>query len=132
MMAELTLQEAVQKFASDLAKKVNTFVTDVSELEVRTYTTPADQVETFIKGQVDFSEIETEGKIALRAYTRVSFDGDTTVWAPTEASGEVNKSMWELHQTIVQQSMDNRAKMIKAVGEAATSALKALGMTSGE
>ena len=131
-MAQVSLQEAVKKFASDLAKKVNTFVTDISELEVRTYTTPADQVETFVKGQADFAEILSEGKVALRAYTKVSFDGDTTVWAPTDAGGEVNKSVWELHETIVQQAMANRKDMIKSVSEAASSALKALGMASGE
>jgi hypothetical protein len=131
-MAEVTLQEAVRKFAGDLAKKVNSFISDVSELEISTYTTPADQAETFIKAQTDFSEIETEGKLALRAYTRVSFDGDATVWVPTEASGEINKSVWDLHQTIVQQAMDNRAKMIQAVGEAATSALRALGLAGAE
>ena len=36
-MAEL--QDAVKKFASDLAEKINTFVQDVAELEVKTYTT---------------------------------------------------------------------------------------------
>ncbi|MDY7078297.1 MAG: hypothetical protein SXV54_15380 [Chloroflexota bacterium] len=131
-MAEVNLQDAVKKFASDLAAKVNTFVTDVSELEVRTYTTPADQVETFVKGQVDFTEILTEGKVALRAYTKVSFDGDTTVWVPTDTSGEINQSVWALHQTMVQQAMENRTAMIQAVGEAASSALKALGVAGGE
>jgi len=131
-MAEVSLQEAVKKFASDLAKKVNTFVTDISELEVRTYTTPAAQVETFVQGEVDFAEIVTEGQAALRAYTKVSFDGDMTVWAPTEAGGEINQSVWALHQAMVQQAMENRAAMIQAVGEAATSALKALGMAGGE
>jgi hypothetical protein len=50
-MSEVTLQQAVQNFAKSLAAKVNTFVTDVSELEVRTFTTPVDQVEPFVKGQ---------------------------------------------------------------------------------
>ena len=95
---------------------MNTFINDVTVLEVRTYTTPADQAEPFVKGQADFTEILTEGKVALRAYTKVSFDGDTTVCVPTDASGEVNKSVWELHQTIVQQAMDNRAAMIQSVG----------------
>jgi hypothetical protein len=131
-MAEVTLQDAVRTFASDLAKKVNSFISDVSELEVSTYTTPADQVETFIKGEAGFSDIKTEGKLALRAYTRISFDGDATVWVPVEASGEVNKSVWDLHQATVQQAMDNRARMIQAVGEAATSALRALGMAGTE
>jgi hypothetical protein len=128
-MAEVTLEEAVRKFANDLATKVDTFISDVSELEVSTYTTPADQAETFIKGETDFSQIETEGKLALRAYTRISFDGDATVWVPTEAGGAINTSVWELHQAVVQQSLENRTKMIQAVGEAAQSALRALGLT---
>jgi hypothetical protein len=126
------LNEAIKKFASDLGSKVESFIEDVSELEVRTFTTPADQAETFIKGQADFAEIMTEGKVSLRAYTGVSFDGDTTVWAPTDASGAIDRGMWELHQSIVEQAMANRTKMIEAVGKAAKSALEALGSTGGE
>jgi hypothetical protein len=130
----VTLQDAVKKYAADLAEKVNTFITDVTVLEVRTYTTPADQVAVLVKGkaEADFAELQTEGKVALRAYTRVSFDGDTIVCAPTDTCGEVNQSVWDLHQATVQQAMENRAAMIKSVGEAAASALKALGLTSAE
>jgi hypothetical protein len=131
-MAEITLQDAVRKFARDLAQKVNSFVTDVSELEVRTFTTPADQVETFVKGKADFAEILTEGKVALRAYTKVSFDGDTTVLAPTDPADQINKSVWTLHETVVEQAMENRRKMITTIGEAAASALKALGIATGD
>ena len=126
------LQEAIKKFASDLGAKVESFISDVSELEVRTYSTPADQVETFVKGQADFTEVLTEGKASLRAYTSVSFDGDTTVWVPTDAAGQVNTQMWDLHQVIVEQAMANRTEMIEAVGKAATAALRALGATGGE
>ena len=129
-MADVTLQEAVQNFAKALAAKVNTFVTDVSELEVRTFTTPVDQVETFVKGQADFADILTEGKASLRAYTKVSFDGDTTVWVPTETGGQVDKTMWDLHQTMVGEAMANRAAMIEAIGNAATAALAALQKSS--
>ena len=131
-MTEITLQEAVKKFARDLAKKVNSFVTDVSELEVRTFTTPADQVETFVKGKADFAEILTEGKVALRAYTKISFDGDTTVVAPTDQADQVNKSVWTIHETVVEQAMENRREMITTIGEAAASALKALGVATGD
>jgi hypothetical protein len=131
-MAEMRLQDAVKKFAGDLAQKVASFVEDISVLEVRTYTTPADQAEILLQGAVDFTEISTEGKIALRAYTKVNFDGDTTVVAPTDAVGEVNRSVWELHEATVQQAMANRNEMIKSIGDAASSALKALGLASGE
>lgn len=120
------LQDAVKKFASDLAARLNTFLDDVSVLEVRTYTTPADQVATTVQGNQDVATILTEGKALLRAYTRVGFDGDTTVLAPTDANGDVSKAVWELHQNFVKQAMENRTRTIQTLGEAAASALKAL------
>ncbi len=126
-MAEKSLADAVKKFASDLADKIETFVDDASELEVRTYTTPPDQVAILLQSRAD---LKTEGQTILRAYTRVALDGDMSVCVPMDASGETNKAVWDLHQTIVQQAMENRATMIKAVGEAAASALQALGIAN--
>jgi len=121
------LQEAVKKYAKDLAGKLNNFVQDISTLEVRTYTTPADQVAL----DVTEEKIKTEGKAVLRAYTAISLDGDSTVLAPTDAAGEINQSIWELHQATVKQALDNRATMIKTMGDAAAAALKALGQAGG-
>ena len=129
-MAQASLPEAIRKFASDLADKVNTFVSDVETLEVRTYTTPADQVATMVQGKEDVAKILTEGKAFLRAYTSVSFDGDTTVLAPTDANGDISKAVWDLHQANVSQAVAHRAEMIRAIGEAAASALKALNAAS--
>jgi hypothetical protein len=126
-MAEKNLVDAVKKFAADLAEKIDTFVDDASELEVRTYTTPPDQVAILLQNRAD---LKTEGQVVLRAYTRVAFDGDMSVCVPQDASGETNKAVWDLHQSIVEQAMANRATMIKAVGEAASSALKALGLAN--
>jgi hypothetical protein len=126
-MAEKSLADAVKKFAADLAEKIETFVDDASELEVRTYTTPTDQVAILLQSRAD---LKTEGQAKLRAYTRVAFDGDMSVCVPLDASGETNKAIWELHQSIVQQAMENRANMIHAVGEAAASALRALGLAN--
>ena len=126
-MAERNLVDAVKKFAADLAEKIDTFVDDASELEVRTYTTPSDQVAVLLQSRAD---LKTEGQVMLRAYTRVSFDGDMSVCVPLDASGEANKSVWDLHQGIVEQAMANRATMIQAVGEAASSALRALGLAN--
>jgi hypothetical protein len=131
-MSETTLQDAVKKFASDLAVRVNTFVTDIAELEVYTFTTSPDQIEAVFKSNNDFVHLSAEAKAALRAYTKVSFDGDMVVWAPTTPSGEVDKSVWDLHQAMVQQAMVNRKAMIQTVGDAAASALKALGIASGK
>ncbi len=121
------LQDAVKKYASDLASKLNSFMEDISTLEVRTYTTPADQVPLDLSSD----KIKTEGKAVLRAFTTIGLDGDTTVLAPTDAAGEVNPAVWELHQTVVKQALENRTAMIKAIGEAAASALKALGQAGG-
>jgi hypothetical protein len=121
------LQDAVKKYASDLASKLNSFMDDISTLEVRTYTTPVEQVPTELSGD----KIKTEGKAVLRAYTTVKLDGDTTVLAPTDAADSVNAAVWELHQTMVRQALDNRTTMIKTMGEAAASALKALGQAGG-
>ena len=121
------LQDAVKKYAADLAGKLNSFMDDISTLEVRTYTTPADQVPTDISGE----KIKTEGKAVLRAFTAIKLDGDTTILAPTDAAGEVNATVWELHQTMVKQALENRTTMIKTMGEAAASALKALGQAGG-
>jgi len=121
------LQDAVKKYAADLAAKLNSFMEDISTLEVRTYTTPADQVPTDLSGD----KIKTEGKAVLRAFTAIKLDGDTTVLAPTDPAGEVNGPIWELHQAMVKQAMENRTTMIKTMGEAAASALKALGQAGG-
>ncbi len=121
------LQDAVKKYAADLAGKLNSFMQDISTLEVRTYTTPADQVPIDLSGD----KIKMEGKATLRAYSSIGLDGDTTVLAPTDAAGEINPAVWELHQAMVKQALDNRATMIKTMGEAAASALKALGQAGG-
>lgn len=121
------LQDAVKKYAADLAGKLNSFMQDISTLEVRTYTTPADQIPTDLSSEA----IKTEGKATLRAYSSIGLDGDTTVLAPTDAAGEVNAAIWELHQTMVQQALENRAQMITTMGEAAAAALKALGQAGG-
>jgi hypothetical protein len=47
-----------------------------------------------------------------------------------DVSGEVDKSVWDLHRSMVQQAMVNRASMVQSVGDAAASALKAMGVAS--
>jgi hypothetical protein len=124
-MAE-SLQEAVRKFSQDLANRVENFVQDISELEVRTYTTPHDQIHVVATRENDLNDLATEGKVALRAYSRISFDGDTTICLPLDESGEVDRSVWSMHQSMVNTATDNRATMLRTIGEAASNTLKAL------
>ena len=123
------LKAAVTKFSEELADKVERFIQDISVLEVRTYTTPADQSSFLMKEKADFGEIATQGKVTLRAYTQIGFDGDTTVCLPTNEAGEVDRSVWSMHQTMVNQAMGNRAEMLRVIGDAAASALAALQRT---
>jgi hypothetical protein len=120
------LSEAVQKFASDLAERVENFVQDMSVLEVRTYTTPEDQVKVFVSDRPDMTTIANEGNVALRAFTQVSLDGDTAICVPEQADGTVDKGVWDIHTQTVEQAMANRVKLMASMGEAASAALNAL------
>ena len=119
------LNEAVRKYACDLADKINAFVQDVATLEVRTYTTPADQVQTLVNTD-SIDKLLAQGKVALRAGSSVTFDGDTNQLAPTDANGTIDQGLWAVHQQAVQQATAHRAQMLQALGDAAASALKAL------
>lgn len=125
----MNLQQALQKFASDLATKLEHFVEDTTQLEVRTFTTDTEQQEIAINQRADDNAIATAGMGKLRAYTLISLDGDCTVLVPTDAQGNVNQVIWDLHQVTVKQAQENRAAMFKALGEAAGATLKALGVT---
>lgn len=125
-MATMNLQDAVKKFAGDLAVKIENFVSDISELEVRTYTTPHDQINVVTGSKKDIRQMATEGKVTLRAYTQISFDGDTTICVPVDAGGEIDRSVWDMHQSIVNQALGNRAEMLRSIGDAASSALGAV------
>ncbi|MBN2002926.1 MAG: hypothetical protein JXA21_06185 [Anaerolineae bacterium] len=120
------LQSAVKSFATGLAERIEKFVQDMSEVEVRTYTTPSDQIKVLLNEKPDAAKLATEGNVQLRAYTQISFDGDTTVVVPTAADGTIDAGVWALHQEMVNTTVANRAAMIQKIGEAAAAALKAL------
>ncbi len=124
------LNEAVRAYASDLAEKIQSFIKDVATLEVRTYTTPADQVQVLLKGK-EIDDVVSEGNVMLRAGTSITFDGDITQLTPLDANGEINQALWQLHQQAVQQATQHRERMMVALGDAAASALKALRATNG-
>ena len=121
------LKTSVQKFASDLAAKVETFVADISELEVRTYTITEGQFASVVDDDKNKGEKTVSGAgVQLRAYTRIGFDSDTIVCLPINDSGQIDGAVWDMHQTTVNQALENRAAMLRAIGDAAASALDAL------
>lgn len=121
------LKTSVQKFASDLAAKVENFVADISELEVRTYTITEGQFANVVDDEKKKGEKTVSGEgVQLRAYTRIAFDSDTVVCLPVNQSGQIDGAVWDMHQASVNQAMENRAAMLRAIGDAAASALDAL------
>lgn len=119
------LNSAVREYAKALADQIQAFVKDMATLEVRTFTTPEDQIQVLVKTK-NIDDIINEGNVLLRAGTSVSFDGDFTQLTPLDANGAVNAGLWELHQQAVQQATQHRERMLKALGEAAESTLRAL------
>ncbi len=121
------LKTSVQKFASDLAVKVETFVADISELEVRTYTITEGQFASVVDDDSKSGGGGVSGDgVQLRAYTRIAFDSDTVVCLPVNESGQIDGAVWDMHQASVHQALENRAAMLRAIGDAAASALDAL------
>ncbi|HNT73906.1 MAG TPA: hypothetical protein PKH77_02685 [Anaerolineae bacterium] len=120
------LKAAVQKFSQELADKLQTFINDVTVLEVRTFTTPHDQVKVLLDERPDIGEIATKGNVQLRAYTQIGFDGDATICLPTDENNEIDRSVWDIHQAIVAQAIGSRNAMLRTIGDAASSALGAL------
>lgn len=125
-MSESDLRFAIGKFAKDLAGKAETFVDDISTLEVRTFTTPAVQITQLADGQLDLSDPAIAERLKLRAYTRVDFDCDTTICLPVDDNDQIDRSVWDMHQAMVTQALRTRESMLQSMGEALTSVLGAL------
>jgi hypothetical protein len=128
-MTETTkdLKASVQKFASELAERVENFVTDISELEVRTYTIAEGKFAAVLDDPKKKNDKVLAGEaVQLRAYTRIAFDSDTIVCLPVNESGQIDGAVWDMHQAAVNQALQNRATMLRTMGDAAASALDAL------
>lgn len=125
-MAEHELKHAIEKFARDLANKAETFVSDISTLEVRTFTTPSAQITDLAGNELNLNDPALVGKLQLRAYTKIDFDCDTTICLPVDANDQIDRSVWDMHQSMVNQALRTRETMLAAMGEALTSALEAL------
>jgi hypothetical protein len=130
-MAESELRNAIEKFAKDLAARAESFVDDVSTLEVRTFTTPSSKISTLAGDQLDLVDPRIAESLQLRAYTKVEFDSDTTVCLPVDANDQVDRSVWDIHQAMVDQALRTRETMLRSMGDALTSALEALQRLAG-
>jgi hypothetical protein len=125
-MGESDLRHAIERFTKDLAAKAESFVGDISTLEVRTFTMPSTQITVLAGDELDLMDPELVERLRLRAYTRVAFDCDTTVCLPVDENDQIDRSVWDIHQAMVSQALDTREKMLRTMGDALSAALDAL------
>ena len=130
-MSESELRHAIEKFAKDLAAKAESFVSDISTLEIRTFSTPSTQISLLADGELDLADPGLADKLKLRAYTKIDFDCDTTVCLPVDANDQIDRSVWDMHQSMVSQALQTRETMMRTMGDALTSALEALQRVAG-
>jgi hypothetical protein len=104
--------DSLRGFVGKLGEKISEALSNMSTLEVTTYVAK------------DMSAVRVEGgKVIgaeLRAYTRVSLDGDTVAVVP-ERDGEIDRAALELHTAMVQQAQKARAELLETIIHAATS-----------
>jgi hypothetical protein len=108
------LTGAVQDFVERMSHAVEKAVSDVTILDVLTYT--SEDMATVQKDKLQ----ETA---ALRAITRVMPDGDIEMCVPA-SEGKIDKELWALHTDMVQQAQSNRVQLMRTVLEAIGGLLK--------
>lgn len=94
-----------------IGEKVKDFADEITTLDIETYaSSDLDKVE--IKDN-KFTQANR------RAWTHIDLDGDTRLVVPYE-NGEVDQSLWEIHNHAVEQAQAYRAAMFKAIGDLIT------------
>ncbi|NTW00322.1 MAG: hypothetical protein HGA19_03335 [Oscillochloris sp.] len=111
------LTESLQEFADRLGETLKKAIEDASYLEVETYV--ADDL-----AQVNYRAGEFSGA-QLRAVTRMALDGDTQVIVPRR-DNQLDKELWAIHLSMVQQAQATRAEMIRTIAHAAAGLFGAL------
>jgi hypothetical protein len=104
--------DSLKEFVGKLGRTISGALEDMTTLEVQTYSA-SDMKSIFVEnGHLLGAQ--------LRAYTRISLDGDTIVCVP-ERDGEIDKEMFEIHQAAVKQAQEARAELMRTIVQAATS-----------
>jgi hypothetical protein len=113
------LKDSIQKFTNELAAALSKTAKEIATLEVKTFTTEdLDAVSQAGAGEALHAR--------LRALTRVAFNGNTEVYVPERASGQVDRELWQLHLEMVKQAQANRAQFLQAIAEMAANLIKIL------
>lgn len=102
---KIKLAAGMQGLADKLSKRLHAAVEDTGALEVATYVAPD------LAGVGFDPQTQRFTGASLRAYTRVSFSGDTQQVLPAGA-GELDAQLWKAHQEAVAAARDHRAAMV--------------------
>ncbi len=97
-----------QTFAHKVIDTLSKVIEDAVTLEVRTY----------VSSNMNAAAAADRGTLArdgdLRAFTRISIDGDIDVLVP-ENDGAIDTELWNLHVELVKQAQIARAETVKTV-----------------
>jgi hypothetical protein len=107
---------SVQAFIERMTHAVEKAMTEVTTLEVLTYTS-----EDLAKVKRE----DLEGTATLHALTRIEIDGDIQSFVPTRG-GQIDEELWTLHMDMVQQAQTNRAELIRTAVQAISGLVKAV------
>jgi len=110
--AQVGVVDSLKGFVGKLGRTISGALEDMTSLEVQTYSA-SDMKSIFVE----------QGHLLgaqLRAYTRISLDGDTIVCLP-ERDGEIDREVLEIHQAAVKQAQEARAELMRTIVAAATS-----------
>lgn len=110
----LEIYQFLTRALSGLTSRLAQYAEDVSGLDVATYVSENLDDVTYEKG--------FKGDSKVRAITHIHIDGDTEVCVPINA-GELDDSLWQIHNQMVANAMKNRMEMLKSAVEMLVSLL---------
>jgi hypothetical protein len=96
------------RLGQKLGDMLGAVVSDVTVLEVKTYT--SDDLQVVANG----TSLPASGA-RLRAYTRCELDGDIESCVPVTSTGAIHEPLWALHVELVKQAQTHRAELLKTV-----------------
>ena len=107
-----------QQLTQRLLQTLERVVTDLSSVEIRTY------VARDLEAAAAAPTAELGGHAELRAFTRISLDGDVDVCVPQHDEG-IDRELWQLHLEMVKQAQGFRGELLRALLGAGGSVFKA-------
>lgn len=105
---KVKLAAGMQGLADKLNKRLHAALDDATALEVSTFVSSDLAGVTF-----DAEARRFAGQVALRAYTRIGFGGDTQQVLPS-GEGELDAGLWNAHKDAIAAAREHRAAMTEA------------------